>query len=145
MASPVDPANLPCSPADEVGGLAYFPRMLAKIRLHAQAKLWEDLHANLGKGMDLWCCGFLHLSYEDLKARVLEGGSDAEILQWCERHGRPLNDTDKHVWRQFAAKIGLEDRASRLLTKWKTESGLADRDDITTMGHYIDVAEGRKA
>ena len=50
MSAKPDPATLPCSPLDETAGLKYFPRMLGKIRLHAASKLWEDLHANLGKG-----------------------------------------------------------------------------------------------
>jgi hypothetical protein len=52
MSAKPDPATLPCSPLDETAGLKYFPRMLGKIRLHAAGKLWEDLHANLGKGSD---------------------------------------------------------------------------------------------
>src|SRR5262245_60416299 len=101
-----DPATLPCSPLDEVAGLKYFPRMLAKIRLHAEGRLWEELHNNLGKGADGWCTGFLHVSYEDLKARVLQGGTDEKILAWCQEHGRPLNDADRLVWNGFASKLG---------------------------------------
>jgi len=72
MSAKPDPATLPCSPLEETDGLKYFPRMLGKIRLHASGKLWEDLHANLGKGSDGSCVGFLHVNYDDLKARVLE-------------------------------------------------------------------------
>lgn len=144
MSKPIDPATLPCSPVDECRGLAYFPRMLAKIRLHARNSLWDELRANLGKGMDMWCCGFLHVDYEGLKARVLEGGSDEEILDWAERHGRVLNDMDKHIWRSFTVKLGWNDPATAMLVKRKEESGLAERDDIVTMAHYIDVDEGRR-
>ncbi|HYF37240.1 MAG TPA: DUF5069 domain-containing protein [Prosthecobacter sp.] len=139
-----DPATLPCSPLELVCGLQYFPRMLAKIRLHAQGRLWEQLHANLGIGMDGWCAEFLHVTYDALKARVLEGGTDEEIFQWCREQGRELNETDKLVWNQFATKLGWNDRATPLLQKRKRESGLADRNDIVTMAHYIDVDEGRK-
>ena len=143
MSAKPDPSTVPCSPFDETGGLKYFPRMLAKIRLHAQGKLWEDLHANLGKGQDGWCAEFLHVNYEDLRARVLQGGTDEEILQWCQEQGRPLNDTDIFVWNAFATKLGWNDRVSAILTKRKAESGLAHRDDIQTMAHYIDADEGR--
>ncbi len=144
MSTKPDPATLPCSPFDETAGLKYFPRMLAKIRLQAQGRLWEELRNNLGKGADGWCLGFLHISYEDLKARVLEGGTDEEILQWCEQHGRPLNDADRLVWNAFATKLGWNDHVSAMLVKRKAESGLAHRDDIQTMPHYIDVDEGRR-
>ena len=65
-----DPATLPCSPLDETCGLAYFPRMLAKIRLHASGQLWEELVANLGKGQDASCVDFLHLTYEQVKDHI---------------------------------------------------------------------------
>jgi hypothetical protein len=144
MSAKPDPATLPCSPLDEVAGLKYFPRMLAKIRLHAQGRLWEELHENLGKGSDGTCTGFLHVNYDALKARVLEGGTDEEILTWCEEHGRPLNDADKRVWSGFYAKLGWNDAHTVMLEKRKAESGLTDRDDIQTMGHFIDVDEGRR-
>lgn len=143
MSSKPDPATLPCSPLDETSGLKYFPRMTGKIRLHARGQLWEELQANLGKGSDGWCLGFLHVNYADLCARVLEGGSDEEILAWCESHGRPLNDADRLVWNAFASKLGWNDHVTPMLLKRKAESGLSDRDDIQTMAHYIDVDEGR--
>ncbi len=118
--------------------------MLGKIRLQAQGRLWEDLQTNLGKGMDAWITGFLHVNYDDLKVRVLDGGSDEEILAWCEANGRPLNDSDRLVWNAFASKLGWNDHVSAILVKRKAEAGLADRDDIQTMPHYIDVDEGRR-
>ena len=82
MSAKPDPATLPCSPLDETTGLKYFPRMLGKIRLHAEGKLWEDLHANLGKGSDGALVDFLHINYDVLKARVLQGGS-ATFRECC--------------------------------------------------------------
>ena len=144
MATPADPSALPCSPVDDVNGVLYLPRLAAKVRLHAQGRLWKDLHENLGRGMDMWCAGFLHVDYEALSQRVLQGGSDEQVLQWCEEKGRKLNKADKVVWKSFVLKLGLEDQAATMLAALKTESGLADRDDIRTMAHYIDVDEGRK-
>lgn len=140
-----DPATLPCSPLDETCGLAYFPRMLAKIRLHASGQLWEELVANLCKGQDASCVDFLHLTYEQVKARTLEGGSDDEVFDWCLANGRELNDTDKLVWRSYINKLGWNDHITKILAGRKAESGLEGRDDIQTMPHYIDVDEGRKA
>lgn len=144
MPTVIDPSCLPCSPCIEAGGLIYFPRMLAKIRLHAKGQLWKELHENLGKGSDAMCCGYLHVAYEDLKARVLEGGTDEEIMQWCQEHGRPLNTTDKLVWNHYYNKLGMNDDVTPRLAQRKAESGLGNRGDILTMAHYIDVDEGRK-
>lgn len=144
MPAKPDPATLPCSPLDETSGLKYFPRMLGKIRLHAAGKLWEDLHENLGKGSDGACTSFLHVNYDDLKTRVLEGGSDEDILHWCQVHGRQLNDTDKLVWNYYMQKLGINDHVTANVAKRKAASGLSDRDDIQTIAHYIDVDEGRQ-
>ena len=144
MPPPNDASTLPRSPMDESCGLLYFGRMLDKIRLHAQGRLWEELHANLGIANDGTCCGFLHVSHADLTARVLQGGTDEDIYQWCQEHGRPLNDADKHVWNNFYKKMAWNDELTPRLASRKAESGLADRDDIVTMPHYIDVDEGRQ-
>lgn len=144
MTTKPDPASLPCGMLDETAGLKYFPRMVGKIRLMEQGLLWDELHDNLGKGADGWLTGFLHLDYEVLRARVLEGGSDEEILAWCEANGRPINDSDRLVWNAFVSKLGWNDHISATLEKRKAEGGLAERDDIRTIPDYVDVDEGRR-
>jgi len=144
MSTKPDPASLPCGMLDETAGLKYFPRMIGKIRLLEQGLLWDELHDNLGKGADGWLTGFLHLDYEALRARVLDGGSDEEILAWCEANGRPLNDSDRLVWNAFISKLGWNDHISATLEKRKAEGGLADREDIRTIPDYVDVDEGRR-
>jgi hypothetical protein len=138
------PPSVPRSAYDQVDGLLYFARLLDKIRLHARGELREDFHENLGKGADHWCVGFLHVDYDALKHRVLEGGSDEEILHWCFAKGRELNDVDRMIWNQFAKKLGWNDIATARLEVLKTQSGLADRCDIQTMMEYFEVDEGRK-
>jgi len=138
------PTSVPRSAYDAVDGLLYFARLLDKIRLHDRGALREDFHDNLGKGADHWCVGFLQVDYSALKARVLEGGSDEEILRWCMAQGRVLSDVDRMIWNQFATKLGWNDFATARLEVLKTQSGLAGRDDIQTMMHYFEVDEGRK-
>lgn len=74
----------PKSPSERAGGLRYFGRMIDKIRLRARGDLHSDYHANLGhrKAADGAMCNFLRVDYEQLRQRVLEGGSDEEILEW---------------------------------------------------------------
>ena len=124
--------------------MRYFPRMLGKIRLFAQGELRPDFHPNLGKGADGWCCNFLRVDYANLRDRVLAGGSDEEILEWCFTQGRRLNEGDIWVWNQGASRLGWRDAIAPRLEKLKAESGLAQRGDIVTMMDYFDVDEGRK-
>jgi gluconokinase len=138
-------ASVPRSAYDQVAGLLYFARLLDKIRLHARGELREDFHENLGKGADHWCVAFLHVNYEALKDRVLEGGNDEEILHWCCAKGRELNEVDRLVWNEFVKKLGWNDFATHRLELLKTQSGLTERSDIQTMTEYFEVDEGRRA
>ncbi|MHA3775712.1 DUF5069 domain-containing protein [Verrucomicrobiota bacterium sgz303538] len=134
----------PRSAYDTAGGLAYFPRMVDKIRLHARGELRSDFHANLGIWGDGWCTAFLRVDYSELRTRVLDGGTDEEILEWCYERGRRLNETDILVWNHFVMKLGWNDMAAPALENLKAASGLADRADIITLAGYFEVDEGRK-
>jgi hypothetical protein len=134
----------PISAYIETQGMLYFARMLDKIRKHARGELRADFHENLGKGLDARCAGFLRVPYDELRARVLRGGSDEEMLRWCFEHGRELNADDILIWNEFVRKRGWNDQASEILAKRKEESGLKDRDDIQTMVEYFEYDEGRK-
>jgi Domain of unknown function (DUF5069) len=125
--------------------MAYFPRMLDKIRLHARGELGADYHENLGHATaaDGVCCNFLRVQYDELRERVLQGGSDEEILEWCFEKGRRLNEGDLFVWNGFATKLGWRDRVTPRLEARKKEMGVADRSDIACIPDLIDFDEGR--
>jgi uncharacterized protein DUF5069 len=135
----------PKSPKEMTKGMMYFPRMLDKIRLHGRGELHEDYHKNLGtpQTADSTCCNFLRVHYRDLRERVLQGGTDEEILEWCFEKGRRLNEGDLFVWNGFASKLGWRDSATPLLEARKREYGIADRADIVTIPDLIDFDEGR--
>jgi hypothetical protein len=125
--------------------MRYFARMIDKIRLRARGELDKDYHPNLGhrKAADGACCNFLRVNYSDLRERVLQGGTDEEILEWCYEKGRRLNEGDLMVWNGFSSKFGWNDHATSTLEKRKKELGVSDRADIQTMGQLFDFEEGR--
>jgi len=127
--------------------MMYFPRMLDKIRLHARSELSADYHPNLGatKAADGACCNFLRVNYVDLRERVLQGGTDEEILEWCFERGRRLNDGDLMIWNSFNSKLGWNDFATPRLEREKQKHGIVDRADIVTISDLIDFDEGRKS
>src|SRR5213595_1024298 len=127
-------------------GMMYFPRMVAKIRLYARGELHEDYHNNLGtpRTLDGACCNFLRVNYADLRERVLQGGTDEEILEWCFEKGRRLNEGDLVIWNCFGSKLGWNDFARPRLEERKKEMGIADRNDIQCIPDLIDFDEGRK-
>ncbi|HXA09198.1 MAG TPA: DUF5069 domain-containing protein [Chthoniobacterales bacterium] len=131
------------SPAETVGGLVYFGRMLDKIRTRARGELPADYIPNLGKGFDGRSVRFLGVSYDDVVARVREGGTDEEILQWAFAKGRKPSEEEVEIWNEFMCKCGWKDNISETLVRRKKESGLTERDDIETMFQFIDADEGR--
>src|SRR6266513_2778665 len=135
----------PKSLKELTGGMMYFPRMLDKIRLHAQAELHEDYHKNLGapRTLDGACCNFLRIDYRDLCEQVKQGESDEEILEWCFEKGRRLNEGDLRVWNGFASKLGWRDSFTSLLEQRKKERGIAGRTDILAFPDLMDFDEDR--
>ena len=131
------------SPAEKLGGLVYFGRMLDKIRVHAKGELPEDYQPNLGKGFDAKCCAFLHLDYGEVATRVKAGASDDEMLEWALSSGRRPNETEIEMWNEFMRKFGWRDHAAEILARRKREGGMADRAEIETMFQFIDADEGR--
>ena len=125
--------------------MRYFARLLDKIRLHARGELGADYHENLGKtnAADGVICNFLRVNYAELRERVLAGGNDEEILEWCYEKGRRLNEGDLVVWNGFMSKFGWNDFATPVLERRKKEMGISDRTDIQTIGEMIDFDEGR--
>ncbi|MFM8654577.1 MAG: DUF5069 domain-containing protein, partial [Verrucomicrobiota bacterium] len=94
------------SPREEVEGLVYFGRMVDKLRLELAGKLPKDYHENMGKGFDASCCEFLGVAYGKLRERVREGGSDRELLDWCQSHGKKRDAGDRAVWNAYLSKRG---------------------------------------
>jgi hypothetical protein len=127
----------------KVGGMFLFARVLDKIRKAARGELHERHVPYLGKGFDARLCEFLRVDYGALKDRVLAGGTDDDILAWCQEHGRRLNDTDILVWNEFVSKRGWRDETTAALEADKAKSDLAHRRDIVTFFDFYEVDEGR--
>ncbi|MEO6970379.1 MAG: DUF5069 domain-containing protein [Chthoniobacterales bacterium] len=131
------------SPAEKVGGLVYFGRMLDKIRAHARGELPPEYIDKLGRGFDGRCLRFLGVNYDDFVERVMEGGTDEEIWAWTFERGRKPSQEDMENWNEFLRKCGWRDAITPTLERRKRESGLQDRADIETMFQFIDADEGR--
>jgi hypothetical protein len=131
------------SPRAKTGGIVYFGRMLAKIRVHAKGELPAEYQSNLGERFDRWCVDLLQVGYGDLVERTKEGGTDGEILEWCFAQGRKPTDGEIHIWNEFMRKRGWNDELSETLTRRKNEAGMAGRSEILTMFNFIDADEGR--
>ncbi len=119
---------------EAVNGMVYFGRMLDKIRLHAKGSLPADY--NRGTGFDARCVKLLGITYEALVERTLQGGTDAEILEWAFQTGQRPSQDQLNMWYAWVAKRGWRDDQSERLAKMKAERGWAGRDEIQTMFDY---------
>lgn len=79
------------SPRAAVGGIMVLGRILDKIRLQAKGGLPHGYHLGVIEGkrtFDDRICRFLGVNFDALSERVLAGGTDEEILNWCFETGR---------------------------------------------------------
>ncbi len=137
----------PVSDYQETNGLAYFARMLDKIRLQARGELPPDYFVGVDDDptvFDARCTRFLGVNYNELAVRTLQGGSDEEILEWCFKRGRKPSEEEIEIWNAFLLKRGWRDAASEDLQAAKERSGWGSRDDIQTWVDLHDAEEGRK-
>jgi gluconokinase len=134
------------SPHAKVGRIVVFGRMLDKIRLNARGALPAEYQANLGDArpfqFDARCCRFLGVAYDELRARVLAGGCDEEILAWAHARGTPRGDEDCQIWNRFMVKIGWRDNRSDALRQRAAEYGVSQAMP-ETFCELIDIDEGR--
>ena len=134
------------SPYDKtLGGLHHLGRMIDKIRLRQAGKLPEDYHRNygLGIGLDGQMCGFLNVEFKDVEARVQQGGTDEEIVEWIFARGLRPNRVQAMAWNEHSRKMGWNDRMSSFVAKVKEASGLAGHPASTTF-ELIDLGEDRE-
>lgn len=134
------------SPRDTVGGIMVFGRIIDKIRLNAEGGLPEGYHCGIIAGkrtFDDRVCKLLGVEYEALTARVLQGGSDEEVLEWCFETGRKPDAEQIELFNGFMMKRGWRDAATPGLIQQRADAGLGHREDLVTFFDVMDVEEGR--
>ena len=125
-----------------------FGRILDKIRLNAREGLPPGYHLGVIAGkrtFDDRVCRLLGVDFEALSARVLSGGTDEEILEWCFQTGRKPDAEHIEIFNGFMTKRGWRDAATPGLIEQRAEAGLGHREDIVTFFDLMDVEEGRMA
>ena len=125
-------------------GLMYFAMMCSKIPLCVQGKLPTDYHEMLGQGFDGRTCRYLRVRYEDVRAQVLSGNSNEEVLAWCFANGRGLTDEEVLINNSFMSKRGWrDDEADGFIPEMIKHYGLPDNGSVFTDFDLIETDEGR--
>jgi hypothetical protein len=101
----------PRSPKVLLGGMAHLARFIDKIRMR-HAGLIPDYNY-IATGFDKYLLDFLLIKGEDFEKRVLQGGTDDEILAWVKTQIRPLADQDLREWNERILNGGPKDDGTR--------------------------------
>jgi hypothetical protein len=99
----------------------------------------------LGREFDGHWLAFLHVKYANLRERVLAGGPDEEILEWCYAKGRRPGEGEVEIFNGFMQKAGWRDASSERLAILLQRSGLRHLDHrCATRFDFIEFDEGRQ-
>ena len=101
----------PRSPKMLLGGMAHLARFIDKIRMR-HAGLIQDYNY-ITTGFDKYLLDFLLIKGDDFEKRVLQGGTDAEILAWVKAQAKPLSDQDLREWNNRILNSGPQDDGAR--------------------------------
>ena len=89
-------SHYPRSPKEQLGGLCHLGRLIDKIRMRHAGHLQD--YNYLTTGFDKYLLDHLGIKGDVLEQRVLEGGSDEEILSWVQGHGKSMTEEEKAQW-----------------------------------------------
>jgi len=103
--------NFPRSPKALLGGMAHLGRFIDKIRLR-HAGLIQDYNY-ITVGFDKYLVDFLGIDSKSFEQRVLDGGTDEELLTWVKAKGRKPSDEEIAQWSRNLLASGPKDEAAR--------------------------------
>ena len=134
------------SPRETFGGYVFLPRLIDKVRLHAQGKLPPEYIGNLlkpGLTLDGRFLTFTGLDVEELRRAILAAKTDEDVLVWVERHAKPHTEAEKQRWITEIEAYRPEAQAAQRRREVYKE--VAAKIDPATLNVFdlIDMDEGR--
>lgn len=138
----------PRSPKILLGGMAHLARFIDKIRLRHAGQIQDYNYITVG--FDKYLLEFLQLKPDEFERRVLQGGTDEELLAWIRAHGRPLTADEIRQWNERILNGGPKDDAARQRFQARLADVAATRGvpvetlpRATTWVDIIELDEGR--
>ena len=138
----------PRSPKILLGGMAHLARFIDKIRLRHAGHIQDYNYITVG--FDKYLLEFLQLKPDEFERRVLQGGTDEELLAWIRAHGRPLTSDEIRQWNERILTGGPKDDAARQRFQARLADVAAKRgvpvetlSRVTTWVEIIELDEGR--
>ncbi len=134
------------SPRETLGGYVFLPRLIDKVRLHAQGKLPPAYIGNLlkpGLTLDGRFFTFTGLDAEDLRRAILAMKTDEEVLAWVERHAKPHTEAEKQRWIVEIEAYRPDAQAARRRREVYIEVAVIVDPATLNVFDLIDMDEGR--
>lgn len=135
------------SPRERLGGYVILPRLIDKVRLHAQGLLPESYVPFLlrpGLPLDGRFLAFTGLQPEVLRQAVLSKADDGDILTWVMREAVLHSLQEIEAWTEELERLRPDRALARLLSRLSPE--LAKTLDFTQhpLFDLIDMDERRR-
>ena len=144
----METVTYPRSPKRLLDGLAHLGRLIDKIRLRHAGQIQD--YNYLTVGFDKYLLELLGLKGEALECRVLEGGTDNDIVRWVNSHARLLSEKDIQQWNDRIFTSSPQDDAARQrfqarLSDIAAKRGVAvnELSSVSTWADVIELDEGR--
>src|SRR2546423_8830524 len=144
----MEQAIYPRSPNALLGGIAHLGRLIDKIRLRHAGRLQD--YNYLTVGFDKYLLDLLTLNGEELERRVLQGGTDEDIVQWVKSRASHVCDEDIQRWNHRIGTSGPQDDAARRRFQARLNDVAAKRGvametlpAVATWADVIELDEGR--
>lgn len=138
----------PRSPKALVGGIAHLGRLIDKVRLRHAGHIQG--YNYLAVGFDKHLLELLQTAPQAFEQRVLQGGTDDEILAWVKTQARPLSDDEIRQWNDRILHGGPNDAAAKERFVARLAEAAAHRgvsvectSHLSTWADLIDFDEGR--
>ena len=138
----------PRSPKTLLGGIAHLARFIDKIRLR-NAGLIQDYNY-ITVGFDKHLIDFLKIDAKAFEARVLEGGTDHELLAWIQAQGEPRTAEEIAQWNHILLSSRPKDDAAHERFQGRLQQIAAKRGmpvsalpSVSTWAEVIELDEDR--
>jgi len=138
----------PRSPKVLLGGMAHLGRLFDKIRMRHKGLIQD--YNYLSAGFDKSLLDMLQLDGAAVETRVLQGGTDQELLEWVQSTARPLTDDEIRQWNERIMTGRPQDEGATVRYHRRLEE-IADKRGVSisslppiqTWADAIDLDEGR--
>ena len=140
-ATPAGP--YPRSPKVLLGGIAHLARFIDKVRLRHAGQIQD--YNYITTGFDKHLLAFLQVEPEAFERRILQGGTDAELLEWVRSRSRTLSAEDIQQWSQGILTSSPKDEGARERFQARLAEVAAKRgvpvDSLPPVTTWVDIIE----